>query len=150
MSAIYLDTSALLKRYVQEQGSDELEAWIVTSSVTGTVKITYAEIAAALAKLKRMQWLNADDAHVAWENFSSEYPFFVHIEVTEPVIDLAADLAWEHGLRGYDAVHLAAALLWKTQAGEDIQMVTFDKQLWEVAKIVGLKRLPEDIEKYRQ
>jgi len=149
MSVIYLDTSALLKRYIREQGSDELSEWISASPITGTAKITYAEMAAGLAKLKRMQWISSDDAGIAWQNFLEEFPFFAHIEINETVMFLAGDLAWEHGLRGYDAVHLATALIWQEKVGEFVQMATFDRQLWGVAKKVGLKCLPENLEKFR-
>ena len=150
MSVIYLDTSALLKRYIREQGSDELSEWISASSITGTAKITYAEMAAALAKLERMQWVSSDDAYIAWQNFQEEFPFLAHVKITDTVILLAGDLAMEHGLRGYDAVHLAAALIWQEKMGEAVQMATFDKQLWEVAKKVGLSCLPEDLENFRK
>ena len=150
MSIIYLDTSALLKKYIQEQGSDELSEWIAASSVTGTAKITYAEMVAALAKLERMQWLSSDDAYAAWQTFLKEFPFLAHIEITDPVILLAGDLAWKHGLRGYDAVHLAAALIWQEKMGVAVQIATFDRQLWEVAKKVDLRCLPEDLENFRK
>lgn len=150
MSVIYLDTSALLKIYVQERGSGEIATWVDSAKIVATAIITYAEMAAALAKIKRMQWISSDEADAAWQKFVKEYPTLTNIEVTESIILLAGNLAWDYGLRGYDSVHLAAALYWQEQAGEDIQMVTFDKQLWEIAKKVGLKRLPEDIEKYRR
>ena len=144
MSIIYLDTSALIKRYIQEQGSDELAQWIDSATLTGTATITYAEMSAALAKIERMQWVSSDEAHSAWQDFLEDYPFLVSIEITQAVVVLAGDLAWEHGLRGYDAVHLAAALIWQEKIGESVQMATFDRELWKVAKKVGLESLPKD------
>lgn len=148
MSIIYLDTSALIKRYIQERGSDELAEWINFATFSGTATITYAEISVALAKIERMQWISSKEASVAWENFLEDYPFLVNIEITQNLVVLAGDLAMEHGLRGYDAVHLAAALIWQEKMGESVQMATFDKQLWEVAKKVGLSCLPEDLENF--
>jgi hypothetical protein len=55
-------------------------------------------------------------------------------------------LAWNHGLRGVDAVHLAAADLWQDALGEAVTFATFDAQLWRAARDIGLlaypKRLP--------
>ena len=145
MSIIYLDTSALIKRYIQEEGSDELAQWINAATLTGTATITYAEMSAALAKIERMGWVSSDEASLAWQDFLEDYPFLVSIEITQTVVVLAGDLAWEHGLRGYDAVHLAAALIWQEKIGKSVQMATFDKELWKIAKKVGLKCLPKDL-----
>ncbi len=75
MSIIYLDTSALIKRYVQEEGSDELTQWINAAVLAGTAAITYAEMSAALAKVERMKWISSDEAYSAWQNFLEDYPF---------------------------------------------------------------------------
>jgi len=145
MSIIYLDTSALIKRYIQEEGSDELAQWISSATLTGTATITYAEMSAALAKIERMQWVSSDEAYSAWQDFLEDYPFLVSIEITQAVVVLAGGLAWKHGLRGYDAVHLAAALIWQEKIGESVQMATFDKELWKIARKVGLECLPKDL-----
>jgi predicted nucleic acid-binding protein len=50
----------------------------------------------------------------------------------------AAALAWEHGLRGYDAVHLASALAWSEALGETVAVATYDRELWRGAKASGL------------
>lgn len=145
MSIIYLDTGALIKRYIQEQGSDKLAQWIDSAVLAGTATITYVEMSAALAKIERMKWISSDEAHSAWQAFLEDYPFLVSIEISQAVVVLAGDLAWKHGLRGYDSVHLAAALVWQEKIGESVQMATFDKELWQIAKKVGLKCLPEDL-----
>jgi len=54
-------------------------------------------------------------------------------------------LAWDHGLRGYDAVQLASALTWRDALGQDIVLATFDHQLWEAAPRVGLQAWPEKL-----
>jgi predicted nucleic acid-binding protein len=57
----------------------------------------------------------------------------------------ADSLAWELGLRGYDAVHLASALLWKEGMGQEVALATFDQQLWEAASQLGLVPFPDDL-----
>ncbi len=58
----------------------------------------------------------------------------------------AEGLAWEQGLRGYDAVHLASALLWQSSLSRPVTLATFDRQLWDAAQLVGLEVWPEALE----
>jgi hypothetical protein len=46
-------------------------------------------------------------------------------------------------LRGYDAIHLAAALEWQDRIGEPITVATFDQDLWRAAREAGLDCFPE-------
>ena len=61
------------------------------------------------------------------------------------VVAQAGNLAWDHGLRGYGAVHLAAASAWQGALGERVTLVTFDKHLWATAESVGLEAYPADL-----
>jgi hypothetical protein len=63
----------------------------------------------------------------------------------EMVVTRADGLAWELGLRGYDAVHLASALLWQEGLGEPVAMAAFDLKPWEAAKERGLVPFPDDL-----
>ena len=58
---------------------------------------------------------------------------------------LADQLAWQHNLRGYDAVHLASAVTWQEALGEVVTLATFDKQLWVAATRAGLVSWPESL-----
>ena len=53
-------------------------------------------------------------------------------------------MAWDFDLRGYDAVHLAAALLWQETIGEPVTLATFDRQLWQAGGRAGLSVWPEN------
>ena len=61
------------------------------------------------------------------------------------IVAQADALAWEHSLRGYDAVHLATALFWQETLGEPLTLVTYDRQLWESARRNKLKLFPEKL-----
>jgi hypothetical protein len=56
--------------------------------------------------------------------------------------------AWERGLRGYDALHLAAALFWQETLGEPVTLATFDRQLWQAGAAAGLEVWPADLGKF--
>ncbi len=51
----------------------------------------------------------------------------------------------EEGLRGYDAVQLAAALVWRDAVGQEVILATFDRELWEAAGRAGLRPWPENL-----
>ncbi len=63
--------------------------------------------------------------------------------MTEFVLTRVKGVAWFHGLRGYDATHLAAALFWQEMLGEPVTMATYDRQLWDAARSVGMYAFAE-------
>jgi len=140
---VYLDASAIVKRYVSEAGSTEVNALIAGASVVGTAAISRAEVSSALAKAVRMRLLSREEAASALQVFNSEWESLIRLQLTEVLISHAATLAWEHGLRGYDAVHLAAAIFWQDMLGDPVTLSSYDRQLWEAAKTTGLVAWPE-------
>ncbi len=113
MAAYFLDSSALVKRYVTETGS----AWITglldpsARNRLYVARITGAEVVAALARKERGQHLSSTDAASAISSFQHDYANRLRpVEVTAALIVEAMALARTHGLRGYDAVQMAAAL----------------------------------------
>jgi predicted nucleic acid-binding protein len=145
MSIIYLDTSALIKRYIQEPGSDLLNTSWPSFSVIGCAVIVYVEVAAAFSKATRMGWLQSDTARRVWQTFLGDWQKLTLVNISFPVVHRAGALAWDHGLRGYDAIHLAAALIWQEGMGEAIQLATFDRHLWNAARQVNLTVWPESL-----
>jgi predicted nucleic acid-binding protein len=142
---LYLDASALVKRYVAEPGSPEVAEAIAEAEVVGTSLISRAETAAALAKAVRVETLTREDAASALQVFRSEWLSLVRVQATEMLVARADALAWELGLRGYDAVHLASALLWQDGMSEALTLATFDLQLWEAGDQRGLLLFPDDL-----
>jgi uncharacterized protein len=140
---LYLDASTLVKRYIEEPGSAEVAAAIGAANVAATSIISRAETAAALAKAVRVGVLKQAEAGAALEVFREDWSRLVRIQATEPLVARADTLAWEMGLRGYDAVHLASALLWRENMDQDVVVATFDRQLWQAAGKCGLICFPE-------
>jgi len=140
---LYLDASALVKRYVAERGSDEVIALTAGADAAATSLVSRAEVAAALARAVRLGALDGEGGRRAQLRFSREWPDLVRVPVTEALVSRAEALAWDHGLRGYDAVQLAAALTWQDAIGEDVVLATFDRQLWKAAPGAGLRAWPE-------
>jgi len=142
---LYLDASALVKHYVAEPGSAEVNEAISQAEVVSTALISRAEVVAALARAVRTGALTPEDAAHSLQVFRDEWPDLVRVQITEFVIARADAFAWEHGLRGYDAVHLAAASVWQDMIGDRVTLATFDRRLWAAAQQVGLAAYPVDL-----
>ena len=142
---LYLDASAIVKRFVVEMGSAEVGQVIAQARWVGTALISRAEVAAALGRAVRMRVLKPKPAALLLQSLRDHWASLVRLPITEAIVIRADALAWEHCLRGYDAVHLAAALTWQEALGEIVTLATFDRQLWTVAGQVGLESYPPDL-----
>ncbi len=142
---LYLDASALVKEYVQERGSVEVVDIVARAATIGTALISRAEVAAALGKAVRIRVVGREEGFTNLQAFRNEWFDLVRIDVTEELVARADEFAWEFGLLGYDAVHLAAASSWQDALGQRVTLATFDKSLWEAAQQVGLIPYPADL-----
>ncbi len=139
---LYLDASALVKRYVAEAGSAEVAEVVAAAESVGTAAISRAEVAAAFSRAARGRLLDPDEARAALQAFRIEWPSIVRLQISEALMAQADEVAWEYGLRGYDAVHLAAARFWQSSLGEPVTLATFDRELWLAASQAGLAAWP--------
>jgi len=140
--SLYLDTSALVKRYMTEPGSKETSELTERAEAVATSLVSRAEVAAALAKAVRAGSLGAESGRKAQRAFLSHWPYFARIPVTEALVSIADTLAWDYALRGYDAIQLASALTWQESVGMAVTLATFDRQLWEAGQQAGMQVWP--------
>jgi predicted nucleic acid-binding protein len=142
---VYLDASALVKRYVAERGSRETGELSARADVVATSLVTRAEVAAALAKAVRLRVVEPERGRKAQRAFARQWPDIAKVPVTEALVSRAEALAWDFALRGYDAVQLASALTWQESVGAEITLATFDRQLWDAGKKAGVRVWPETL-----
>jgi len=140
---LYLDASALVKRYVAERGSTGVMTAVGEATAVATSTLSRAEVAGALAKAVREGILTEGEATGAVQFFRNDWADFVRIRVTEAVIGRTDDVAWRLGLQAYAAVHLVSALLWQEKVGHGVVLATYDGQLWRAAGESGLERFPK-------
>ncbi len=138
-AVLYLDTSALLKAFIAEEGTAEVRAWMQAADVHASSGITALEIASALARLSREGATKAAIAK-AHAGFEAAWKDFAQVEVDE-VLGQAARLVSKHPLRSLDAIHLASALRIQS-SGHDIEFACSDDRLSAAARVEGLKVLP--------
>lgn len=144
---VYIDASALVKRYVAETDSSSVNVMISQAATVGTSIISRAEVPAAISRAMRMNILSRKMAASAIQVFSDDWNNLIRIQMTELLASRAAALAWDRGLRGYDAVHLAVALFWQEILDKPVTLATFDKELWIGSKQSGLAVWPENLVK---
>jgi predicted nucleic acid-binding protein len=144
----YLESSALVKRYVAESGTIWVQSLCAANAehVLYTVRLSAAEIIAALFRRIRTGTLAASDAQAAAAQFKDDLrKHYQIVEVTEPIIDRAMTLAERHGLRGYDSVQLAAAVevqaIRSSLSLESLVFVCADETLNQAAATEGLSAL---------
>lgn len=140
MLLYYLDTSALVKRDVQETGTAWLQA--LTHPAAGhvhfIVRITQAGTVAAVTRRERGGHIAPADAATALADF--QYDFvrqYLVVEISGGLVSDAAMLVRRHGLRGYDAMQLAAALEVRDNA-PTLVLVSADDELNAAAIAEGL------------
>ena len=140
MAAYFLDTSAVVKRYAQEIGTPWVQALAAPTAghLLVVVRIALAETVAAIARKERGGFITPSDAANALADFQIDFARqYAIVEVSAALVAHAASLARTHGLRGYDAVQLAAALETHSQL-PSMTMLSGDGDLNAAAQAEGL------------
>jgi hypothetical protein len=108
----YLDTSAVVKRYVLEPGSMWVRKLIANHDLLLTSQITIAEVSSALAIMARTMRLTRRQREDALAEFLEDIKSGAYqtTSVSLPIIERAAFLVQQHPLKAYDAIHVATAL----------------------------------------
>src|SRR5690606_14852011 len=107
--------------------------WIEQADLLGKSLITKAEMMAVMGRAYRTRAIGAARAELILIGFRERWPSYIRLPLTEGTVTRADKLAWEYGLRGYVAVHLASAVLWQEALEERVTIATYDRQLWEAA-----------------
>ncbi len=137
---LYLDTSALVKIYVEETGSARVREKAHQAEGLATSRIAYAEARAALARKLRERGLSRTGYRSVVEDLNRDWEDYFILDVSDAVVKFAGSLAEEHALRGADAIHLASALALGKQA-ESLVFSCFDGRLDRAARKEGLGTL---------
>lgn len=140
----YLDTSALAKLYIEENGSDLVRAKVALSSLVSTSRIAYVEAMAAFSRYQR-EGAPSEAMQKIVSHFRLDWPKFLSLEVAEPLVFFAGELVQQHVLRGFDAIHLASALYLAEQLdGEELEVGCWDSRLWLACREAGLATFPAE------
>jgi uncharacterized protein len=142
----FADSSALVKLYAYEPDHEVIRA----VPILVVSQVARVEVPAAIWRKHRIGELGRSDAALLIGKFEADYhgtsvkpPRFVPVATSTVVYEAAARIARVHGLRAYDSVQLASALL-AAQADPEIrELATWDKQLREAASAEGFALIPD-------
>ncbi len=135
---VYLDTSSLVKLYVDEYGSEKIREIVNTSRVIATSKIAYAEARAAFARKQREGGFSPKQLRKIVEELNRDWDSYFVLEITDGVIRTAGEVAEKHILRGFDAIHLASSIHLKNKTGSEIYFSSGDLKLNQIAEKEGM------------
>jgi uncharacterized protein len=128
--SLYVDSSALLKRYVDEPDSDHADSLLGSDPTLLTARHTIVEVRRNLARL-----LDGRDLATARSAFAADLGVLSIVELDEVTCEAAATVAEVTGVRTLDALHLAAA---QRVGGSAVPFLTFDARQAQTARAIGL------------
>jgi predicted nucleic acid-binding protein len=132
---LYLDTSSLVKLYVRETGSEEVDGLLHEAEIAATSVLAFPEACAALARRRRESSLTAIGHRRARAALDEDWPQILALEVGDALARSAGQLAERHRLRGFDALHLASYLtIVREFSGEDVRFSSADEALVRAAR----------------
>ena len=131
----YFDTSAVIPLLIGEPSSATCTRMWNEAARSVSVRLLYPEARAALARAERMGRITKRQHEVAVAELETIITEIDHVEITAQLARNAGDLAQAHQLRGYDAVHLAAAI---AALDAELVLVTGDNDLAGAARSLGL------------
>jgi predicted nucleic acid-binding protein len=126
----YVDSSALLKRYVDEHDSAVAETLLASDPVLVTSWITVVEVRRNLGRL-----VDPADLRQIKQQLDVDFDSLALISCTESTARTAADIAETLGVRSLDALHLASA---QQLLIADLRFITFDLRQAQAARSLGM------------
>lgn len=131
---LFFDSSAFVKRFVAEKGSDEVETLCLNASEIALSSICFPEIISAMNRRLREKSITRKNYRLIKNRMIEEFEDIEIINIVPEVISKSVSLLEKNNLRTLDALHIASAIAWKCDL-----FVSADKRQIMAAKKSGLK-----------
>ena len=131
---VYFDSSSLAKRYIDENGSAEVESILQKTSQLAVSIIAVPEILSGLNRRVREGSITSDDYSEVKKQLADDMKDMITIQLVPEVIATCIRLLERNPLRAMDALHVACAVEWDTGL-----FVTSDKRQFSAARHAGLE-----------
>lgn len=135
---LFCDTSALIKLYIADVGSDELKARVLEAEAVAVCRIAWAEAHAALSRRAREVPEDVSVIEQAKLALTADWSRFVVLEIDQSLVERAGDYADMFALRGYDSIQIAAAFEAGRISQSPIYFACFNTRLNKAAKLMGM------------
>jgi len=131
---IYLDSSALVKRYIQEPGSDAMDRLLSDHPYAATSRLAYPEILSALSRKQKARDFSIRTLGGLIKAFESDWGKLFILEFDDELLPIIKKTIHQHAIRGADSVHLASALWLRSVLKEDVVFACADARLLDAAR----------------
>lgn len=135
---LYLDTSALLKLYIDEARHAEMQDLREQADALCLSRLAWVEASSAFARRIREKPSDRPGLEQARGVFAQEWDGYRIVEVTSAIAKRAAEFTDAFALRAYDAVQLASADELRRNLDETVTFACFDQRLSQAARVLGL------------
>lgn len=134
----YFDTSALVKRYIEEAGRREV-LQILRRYDLVTSAILPVELRSALRRRVTDATLHAPRGPAVLQRVAADRAYWTLVEIGTEVLDAAETLVATHPLRTLDAIHVASAHLFAARVtAPELIFVSADARQIQAAAAVGM------------
>ncbi|RLB12995.1 MAG: VapC toxin family PIN domain ribonuclease [Deltaproteobacteria bacterium] len=140
---LYMDTSALVKRYFEEEMAQDTVKKCREADLMATSCVAYAEALSAIYRKAREESINSGTLSMLVDTLEAEWDGFFRIPVNDSLNSIIKTLGANYPLRGFDSIHLASALLLQSRVSEQVVFACFDEKLVSAASSEGLKIFPQ-------
>jgi predicted nucleic acid-binding protein len=130
---VFFDTSAFVKRYIAESGSDKVLEWCDKATVIGLSGIALPEVISAFCRLRREGRITDARYQQLKSTLMADIEDMALCDLTPAVLAQAISSLECNTLRGMDAIHIGSAIVLKVDA-----FVSSDKRQCEAAERAGL------------
>jgi predicted nucleic acid-binding protein len=128
--AVYVDASALVKRYVREPGSDDVVRIFEAADQVFTCKVAFAEVMATFRR-KQNEGIAVDGLTY---QFQDDWGSITSVALSPELLVIIRQQAFQHPLRALDLLHLSAALLVRDEVRISVIFVCSDQNLLAAAR----------------
>ena len=133
---LFVDTSTLFKKYVDETGSGDFDKLFGEATEIIVSPVTRIEMHSAIAKYVREKWLSEQDAKKLSIEIKKDFIFYSRVFWNDNLEEKSVEIAQSLSLKTVDAVQLASGVLSKADL-----FVTSDKRLFdEASKVIRKTR----------
>ena len=136
---IYLDSSALVKRYAAEEGTDFVKSILAEKGLIATSKLTYPEILSALMKKVRAGEIERKTFNGIVDMFDKDWDHVLVLDFHNDLLRVVKMLIEKHPLKAADAIHLSSALWLKLSSKTDVTFIASDSNLLKAARAERLQ-----------
>lgn len=136
---LYCDSSALVKKYIKEDGSQKVCDLILKAEFVVVSMVGYAEIFSAVYRKRHAREISPNLFLNIQKAFEEDWQAFVKVHVNTEVNQLVKKLLSHFPLRGFDAIHIASAIFIQHELKQNIHFLSFDVKQNEAAEMQKLK-----------